>query len=427
MFAGIESSHASGDETPGFVYPGRLFRELAALDLRHDCWRPGDRTLLLLRRAALAHPLAGHLARAGLDREEVQGQPELLDISSFESELPLVAIARISRWLAQVVPPAEQAVLRPHFVHHARVAERTPEVVERPVRLGPHALFGIETQPVGAAAGPVIVFLNAATEPHIGPARQWVELSRRLAEGGLRSVRVDLSGLADSPSRAGQAVRRVYAPEALDDVVDVAHAISPDDPSDIVLVGLCSGAYTALEAGRNLEARGVVAINPVLDVPISAVSPGGPPMGSIVRPRSRLGSVFLRHRRTKSVILRLPVAAWWLVHVMRLQRSPADGLRDVVSRVGDTLVICNEYDSRAYLRRGKWIVEALERTGRLRFEVVDGFDHGLLTRRSRTSTADLVVAHLTRTFGAAPAVAPTAAGPRRPEPAAPVNTNYGPR
>ena len=386
-------------ETPGFVYPESLFHELAEIDLHNASPRLAARTLLLLRKEAIIRSSGLPFDGAGFECEEVLGQPDLLDISTPESALPRQAIDRIGTWLAQISPSPDEALELPLSVRPETISERVAGFVERPVRLGPYALFGIVTEPDVVIAAPVIVFLNVAAEPHVGPARQWVELSRRLADSGLRSIRIDLSGLGDSPVRPNHVTRQMYTPEALDDVMDIARALSPDDPANIVLVGLCSGAYIALEVGRNLGVRGVVAINPVLDVSIPALTSAGGPAQTIVRPRSRFGSALLRHRRIKSVLLRLPMRFWWLAHVVKLQRSPADGLRDVVGRVGNTLIVCNEYDARAYRKRGGWIVEALERTGRLRFEVIDGIDHGLLTRRTRTRTADLVLAHLTANFG----------------------------
>ena len=124
-------------------------------------------------------------------------------------------------------------------------------------------------------------------QPHIGQSRLWVELGRSWAASGLRVLRFDLSGNGDRrrPGRPGHLAR---APEAFDDVVDACEAISPDDPSDVVLVGLCSGAYQAVEHALVHPTRGVCLINPALsfpslpdEAPTSAARPGrGPAPGS---------------------------------------------------------------------------------------------------------------------------------------------------
>ena len=89
-------------------------------------------------------------------------------------------------------------------------------------------------------------------------------LSRLWAAQGLRSLRCDLSGLGDSPARPGQPVDQWFPPEALEDVLEIAAAVSPADPSDVVLIGLCSGGYHAIEGALVLGAAGVCGINPVL-------------------------------------------------------------------------------------------------------------------------------------------------------------------
>src|SRR5208283_6078020 len=97
------------------------------------------------------------------------------------------------------------------------------------------------------------------------PSRLWVELSRQWAVAGVRSLRLDMSGLGDSPNRQGGLDAWASCkPEAFDDVIDAVGWLSPDDPSDVVLVGLCSAGYQALESAVMIRARGVVAINPVV-------------------------------------------------------------------------------------------------------------------------------------------------------------------
>ena len=174
--------------------------------------------------------------------------------------------ARIVEWLS-ATPQARTAFKDPKDVREAIVVpgESSP-VAERGARLGPNRLFGIVSEPAGSAHGPLVVFLNVSNEEHTGPSRLWVELSRRWAASGLQCVRFDLTGLGDSPWTPGEREPDMYDNRWLADMPDVARSLRPDDPSDTVFVGLCSGAYLAVEAGLGLRARGVCVINPPVGI-----------------------------------------------------------------------------------------------------------------------------------------------------------------
>ena len=57
----------------------------------------------------------------------------------------------------------------------------------------------------------------------------------------------------------GGPVQPVRSVSAIDDVLDVARAVSPEDPGNVVLFGLCSSGYQVLEAALDLLPRGVCA------------------------------------------------------------------------------------------------------------------------------------------------------------------------
>jgi hypothetical protein len=127
-------------------------------------------------------------------------------------------------------------------------------------------LFGIVSEPVDPADGNgrCLILLNSGSVHHIGPARMYVELARRLASQGFRVCRADLGGLGDSPGRAGSRENDPYAPGAIDDVGQLVRALSPSSAgSRIALAGLCSGAWAAFHGGLGVEGvTDVVLINP---------------------------------------------------------------------------------------------------------------------------------------------------------------------
>ncbi|MGH9918379.1 MAG: alpha/beta hydrolase, partial [Nitrososphaerales archaeon] len=123
-------------------------------------------------------------------------------------------------------------------------------------------MFGVLSEPLDRVHGPLIVLVNGINEDHVGPARLWVELSRRWAGLGLRCLRFDASELGESPRTPGLPDRPVFDETLRYDVIEVVRALNPTNPEDSVLIGLCSGAQIALEAALELRSRGLCAINP---------------------------------------------------------------------------------------------------------------------------------------------------------------------
>ena len=132
----------------------------------------------------------------------------------------------------------------------------------------------------GSQAGndhPTIFFLNAGVIDHVGPAGLWVRLGRSWAEAGFRAIRFDLSGNGDSPVHPGQSRQVIFSSHHEQDVVDVLRAAAPRDPSNAVLVGLCSGGFNSIGPAIEVKVRGVCAVNPVLTFKDLDLEHGGEP------------------------------------------------------------------------------------------------------------------------------------------------------
>ena len=96
------------------------------------------------------------------------------------------------------------------------------------MRLGPSAVYGVLDEPVVPVEGaPWVVLVNVAAEHHIGPGRRWVEWAREWAARGYRVVRIDQSGVGDSPTHDGQVENESFAPEWIDDMREVVQTLSP--------------------------------------------------------------------------------------------------------------------------------------------------------------------------------------------------------
>jgi hypothetical protein len=74
---------------------------------------------------------------------------------------------------------------------------------------------------------------------------------------------MDLGGIGDSPMTGPAGPISSYPPAALGDVNEAVKFLSPDDPAQVVLLGLCAGAYHALLAVPSTGVGGVAILNPL--------------------------------------------------------------------------------------------------------------------------------------------------------------------
>lgn len=418
--AGARTLEDGSLDTPGLVLRPSTLAELR--QLRLDALdRPVARRVLVLGRPDRRPPSG---ATAGLGSEVVEhaeavGQAALMDVPAPWQALPTDAVRHIATWTAAGaggpavrlrLPPAAG----PAIVAHGPGGE---PVVEEPVAVGPAGLAGIRTTPVdrGGAetgAGATAVFVNVANGHHVGPSRLWVELARRWATLGIASLRVDLSGLGESPVRdAGQQPYVVRAPESFADVADAARAASPDDPRRVVLVGLCSAAYQALDSALALRPAGAVSVNPVLTFVPPELERGQPldPRRQVALPRTPVIEAFHDVGRLAALRRLAPGPAWRARLWAHPGRRPSRWLPALVAGGTDVLLVVGERESRPVLYGSSRHLRArLARTGRFRLVHLPELEHGLLVGSQRELVADLVTAHVAARF------APTAAGPAVP-------------
>jgi alpha-beta hydrolase superfamily lysophospholipase len=237
------------------------------------------------------------------------------------------------------------------------------------------------------------VFLNVANQHHVGPNRLWVELARQWAAAGVRSLRLDLSGLGDSPNRQGErGPWECFKPEAFDDVVDAVRWASPDDPSNVVLVGLCSGGYQALESALTVRARGAVAINPFVSFEPAEVRAGLP-----LDPRRRI--LLPDDDRDDP----RPDGAWRARSMAAPGRSSGQWLSELVQQGTDTLLVCGDAELSSVRRAVTATrLHRLSRTGGLRLEHLPGLQHALFIADQRRLVTRLVTEHVLSRFPGPP-------------------------
>jgi pimeloyl-ACP methyl ester carboxylesterase len=130
-------------------------------------------------------------------------------------------------------------------------------------------LFGVLTEPAeGAGADvPMIVMVNSGSCHRVGPNRLYVFLARMLAGRGFRSLRVDLCGLGDSVGCDPERENDCYPETGFRDIdVTLKSLRTQLGVERVVLLGLCSGAYTAFQSAAQLSSPALVEsvlINPL--------------------------------------------------------------------------------------------------------------------------------------------------------------------
>jgi len=119
------------------------------------------------------------------------------------------------------------------------------DAVERLVRFGAaDHLVGVVTVPAQPRAGaPACLLMNAGVVHRIGPHRINVKIARALADDGITSMRLDLSGLGDSAPAPGALHSAGQAQVDLGAAMDLVRAEYGIDR--FVVFGVCSGAINA--------------------------------------------------------------------------------------------------------------------------------------------------------------------------------------
>ncbi len=373
--------------------------QLTMLDVAPDATRP----TLVLARENRPVPRALRERFAHASWRPASDQAAMLEVSSVLARSPEPAIAEIVDWLDATLA-ADRHTLDVSSAPEATIgvaADGTP-VLERVARLGAHGLVGLVTAPVGAPrTGTTVVFLNLAAERHTGPERAWVDLSRLLAPQGLRCLRFDLSGMGDSPTPPGQPEDDAYPRVAVADVIEAVGAVA-DDPRDVVLVGVCSGAIHALEGAAALRARGVVAINPPVEHERPAADDAAGTRGRVTGSSPGWVRGLGNTRLLAKLESRIPDPFWWFLHKVRLVRSPAAGIGMLVAAGTGTYLMCGPAEIRPFRERSGTQLRSLGRSEQFRLDVVEGLDHSLLRREPRDRALALLLEHLASRYAPAP-------------------------
>jgi dienelactone hydrolase len=294
---------------------------------------------------------------------------------------------------------------------------------------GAQARFGILSRPKQAGEKPAIVLMNAGSIHRVGPNRSFVRMARRWADLGYPVLRMDLSGIGDSPVAENAIENLPYPPGAVRDAQAAMDALAERGIARrFILTGLCSGADIAFRAGVvDPRVAGAWMINPqafyfessdalkaFMRADLQAQYYQSAVWDTGRWKRVLRGEVDLR--RVAS-IMKAKVASSVKRRAARLLGGVLDGtipptkspeakdvikdLRAMANRGTDTFLLCSEDDpGLLYLLKyfGKEL-DALEDLRGFRKEIVIGTDHTFTPLWSQDMLSDTLTAHLLKKHG----------------------------
>jgi pimeloyl-ACP methyl ester carboxylesterase len=327
---------------------------------------------------------------------------EFVDIDAELSVMPDAAISRIVGWVGDQLGGTAAGVLRtrPGFHDTANEEFNGRTLFHRARQFGAHGLFGVETwcrddSPAVPGAASIVIMLNNGVAPQVGPARAWVDFSRRWASAGRHVVRVDLSGIGNSPVRPGGRPNDSYPVCAGDDVADVVRAFSEVEQPQFSIVGLCSGALLAYDAALvNPEISRIVSINGRFDKPYA--DRRADRRKRAADPTNRLLSIPLSKTPLFPYFDGVPTAFWKLLAASRLVASPSVAIAEAARRGVHSQLIFgdSEWGLHALQRRDGSRFQRLCRMPEVELVLVPGLDHSMFAAGMSAVVERLIAASL---------------------------------
>lgn len=194
------------------------------------------------------------------------GLAEFAQTADVVVPMPVTALADLVAWFGAAADGGPRVPVQPRAVTSALMPVSTDsgpvKVLETIETFGPKGLFGIRTRPVGSTPGQgrVVLFFATSNDPHVGPARGWVELGRQIAADGAQAFRWDGAGLGNSPEIVRDQWQPIYDARRITD----GHAAgrhAAQDTRQLSVVGICSGSWYAAHTARELAVGSALLVN----------------------------------------------------------------------------------------------------------------------------------------------------------------------
>ena len=240
-----EDAGFDGVSAAGFRIARETLDDLVLVGSRRFAGAKACATLVLTQNAD-GSPLVDKLRDMGADvvAEPFEGYAEMM-CDPTAALPPAKAIGRIANFVCEgaTVAPAHATLADPAIL-------ATDMWREEAAQFGPdERLVGVYCQSVAVERpSSAVVFLNSGGVYHIGWARMFVDMARHLAESGVASLRMDMSGVGDSLSPLGPDRAPLFDRSLTRDVEAAIDWLFSRGVRDVSLVGACSGAYQAFHA-----------------------------------------------------------------------------------------------------------------------------------------------------------------------------------
>src|SRR4051812_14144301 len=267
---------SDGQEALGFLLANPTVADLGAVDLLSLSRSPAKRTLILdTANVETDSPLVAKLRElGGTVTHQLMPGNKFLIVSPQQSEIPTAAISAITGWLGEQFPFTDSgsvtgsAASGPKTPAMPDLSPTLNSLRERPVFFGGgRRLFGILTVPppaTGRPELPPIILLNAGTVHRVGSHRLYVPMARKWAALGFHVLRVDLSGIGDSPVPEGHPENLTYPRDGLEDARAAMDFLEETTTSGkFIVAGLCSGGDIAFQLGfKEPRVASAIMMNP---------------------------------------------------------------------------------------------------------------------------------------------------------------------
>jgi len=245
-----KTNQAAGLEIAGFMFTPRTIEDISAIDLTRFKAAPAPQVLVIgiESQQQAADRLSQSWSELGshVERRTFSHYAEFMIDPAF-SRLPEETLQQTLDWLTRHFEPGPTQLpkLQMEYTPHEGAC-----FTEYPAFFGSdRRLFGMVCVPKDLDhERPVLVYLNAGANHHIGWGRSTVEISRTLAASGLLSLRLDIAGIGDSPDPASKPDQLLYRDESKADVSAAIDWLKSEGFHNITVMGLCAGAHLGFHA-----------------------------------------------------------------------------------------------------------------------------------------------------------------------------------